>query len=249
MNGSGGNEETIARLGLEVVQQLLARPLANGVGQLPAIDARPEPRVDRAAGIGGQDVPGLGLAQVGRIQPCGLFVVGMDLNRERLGGVEELHQERKTRLRMVAAEKFRPALANQFAQRRAGQRPLVDDALVRAVIADFPTLGIIVARAERLSQAGFQAAVPPQIAADEQAKTKRIKRDHRAVFPCGTGRLRRSELRSMPPAEYYKGLRSLENRPQRQSPPPALTICQAALTSILPCPNLPPRAICSRKAR
>ena len=138
VNGSGGNEEAIARLGLEMVQQFLARPLANGIGQLLPIDARPEPRVDRAAGIGGQNVPGLGLAQVGRIQPCGLFVVGMDLNRERLSGVKELHQERKTRLRVVAAEKFRTALANQFAQGRAGQRPLVDDALVRAVIGRLP---------------------------------------------------------------------------------------------------------------
>ena len=168
------------------MQQILARPLADGIGQLLTIDARPEPRVDHAAGIGGEDVPGLGLAQVGRIQPCGLFVVGMDLNRERLSGVEELDQEGKTRLRVVAAEKFRTAPANQFAQGRTGQRPLVDDALIRAVIADFPTLGIIVARADRLSQAGFQAAVPPEIATHEQTKTKRIKRDHR-LFLDGVG--------------------------------------------------------------
>ena len=99
-----------------------------------------------------------------------------------MSGVKKLYQERKMRLRMVAAEKFRTALANQFPQCRTGQRPLIDDALVQIAIADFPAFGIIIARAKRLSQACFQATAPPKITPYEQAKTKWIKRDHRAVF-------------------------------------------------------------------
>ena len=106
----------------------------------------------------------------------------MNLDRERQTGVEEFYQKRKIRLAVAASQKIRTALTNQFAQGRAGQRPLVDNALIRAMVADFPTLGIIVAGTDRFSQACFQAAVPPKIAPYEQAKTKRIKRNHGTIF-------------------------------------------------------------------
>lgn len=61
MNRPGGKEEAIARLGLEAMEQFFTGSLANGVGQLPTINTPLKPGVDRATGIGRQDIPCLSL--------------------------------------------------------------------------------------------------------------------------------------------------------------------------------------------
>ena len=70
----------------------------------------------------------------------------MDLKRQAICGVEELQQEWKTGLRMVATEQLRPARRDQLAQRHAGQRTDGDHALLIRTIDDLPAFGVVVAR-------------------------------------------------------------------------------------------------------
>ena len=87
----------------------------------------------------------------------------MDLHGERELRIEEFEQERKLRLRMVAAEEFGAVFGDQFVQRAAGERAVGDDALVRAVVDDFPALGVAVAVADGLAEHGAQAAAAPDV--------------------------------------------------------------------------------------
>ncbi len=81
MNGAGWYEDAVARRGLEGVQAIRASSFADGRRQLGAIDARLQSCIDHAARLGFDNNPGLGLAGVGRIEPGGAGVVGMDLDR------------------------------------------------------------------------------------------------------------------------------------------------------------------------
>ena len=90
-----------------------------------------------------------------------LLVVRMHLHGERLLTIEEFEQQRKLRLRIVPAEEGGAVLRYQLVQRRAGERPVGDDALVVAVIDDFPTLRVVIAVADRLAQVRCPAAGRP----------------------------------------------------------------------------------------
>ncbi len=85
----------------------------------------------------------------------------MDLQGQDAIGVEELQQERKTRLGSVAAQQFFTARLHELPQRSTGQRPELDDALVGSVVRDFPAFTPIVARTQRLAQHRFQSPIPP----------------------------------------------------------------------------------------
>ena len=91
-----------------------------------------------------------------------LLVVGMHLHRERLLSVEELEQQRKLMLRMVAAEECRAVLRHQFVQCLAGERSIGDDALVDAVVDDFPALGVGVGVADRFAEIGSRGGGRPR---------------------------------------------------------------------------------------
>ena len=108
-------------LGLEPVQQRLDRAGLDRRGELAAGDARAEPGVNHAPGLGVDDDPGLGLAVVVG-QPPPAFVVGVDLDREDLVGVDELDQQRELRPRPSAGpSSSSPPVADQVAER--GRRP------------------------------------------------------------------------------------------------------------------------------
>ena len=137
-----------------------------------AIDARLQARVNFAARFGGQDDPGFGLSQIGRIELRRLLVVRMHLHGERLLAIEKLEQQRKLPLRMVPAEERRAILRHQLVQRLAGERPIDDDALIVAVIDDFPAFGAALQVADRLAQLGAQPPAAPQILAQNRPKSK-----------------------------------------------------------------------------
>src|SRR5262249_13542787 len=61
--------------------------------------------------------PGLGFAKIGRSEACRGKVVRMDLNRERLLGVEKFEQQRKLQLRMMAAKQPLATQRYEFVQR------------------------------------------------------------------------------------------------------------------------------------
>ena len=79
----------------------------------------------------------------------------MHLHGERFFAIEKLEQQRKSRLRMMAAEQFLAAIGPQFAQRGSGQRSVGDAALIVAAIDQFPAFGVIVPLAD-----GFPSSVP-----------------------------------------------------------------------------------------
>ena len=90
----------------------------------------------------------------------------MHLHGERSLAIEKLEQQRELRLRVMPAEQRRAVLGHKLVQRRAGERPVGDDALVGAVIDNFPTLGVVVAVADRLAELGKAPAAPQVFAQD-----------------------------------------------------------------------------------
>ena len=75
----------------------------------------------------------------------------MDLQRELAVRVEKFDQQRKLSLGRMATQQCGPVAGDQLRQGRAGQRPGGHAGLIGAVIGDFPTLGVIVASAQRFA--------------------------------------------------------------------------------------------------
>ncbi len=71
---------------------------------------------------------------------------------------------------MVPPEELQAMLGDQLVQRRAGERAVGDDALVRAVVDDFPALGVAVGLADRLAEHGAQAAAAPDVLLEDRLK-------------------------------------------------------------------------------
>ncbi len=138
MHRAGGNEDTVAAVWLEGMKDVATAAGAQGGGQLVAGGAGAEAGIDAAARHGVEDVPRLGLAAVGRSEPTGPGIVGMDLHRKVVTGIEKLKEQRKCRQRGVATEEFRAAGADKVAERGAGERTGRDHALVGAAVDQFP---------------------------------------------------------------------------------------------------------------
>ncbi len=96
-----------------------------------AVHARLDAGHDASPGLGIEEVPRLGLAEFARPDhPQGLLVVRMNLNRQPVGAVEELDEEREMRPEPGGhgrPEQSRSVRGRQLVQRRAGQ-PSVGDA-------------------------------------------------------------------------------------------------------------------------
>ena len=157
--------------GAKDVQAVLARPLADGRRQSVAVDARLQAGIDHAARRGLEHDPRLGLAGVGRIEPGGAGVVGMDLDRERLAAVEELQQQGEPRLRMMPAQQLaavgRPVRATS--SRPAG-RTRRRSGPVRG--RRFPSFRPNRRRAAAACRARSPAAAPPKGIAAESAENE-----------------------------------------------------------------------------
>ena len=173
---SGGQEDAIARRWPEGVQAVLAASLANRRHECVAIDARLQSRVDQALRLRLQDDPGLGFPQIGWAQLRGHRIIGMHLDRQRLGRIEELQQQGEAWLGVMPAQQLAAMLADELPQRGPGQRPELHDALVGPMVANLPAFGPVVAGPKVLAERGFQFSAPPNILPQNGAKTKRIER-------------------------------------------------------------------------
>ena len=120
VNGSGGQEDAVAGLWLEGVQAVLAASLANRRHECVAIDARLQSRVDQAPWLCLQDDPGLGFSQIGWAQLCGHRIIGMHLDRQRLGRVEELQQQWEAWSGVMPSQQLAAMLADELPQRGPG---------------------------------------------------------------------------------------------------------------------------------
>ena len=92
----------------------------------------------------------------------------MHLHGERLLAIEKLEQQRKLSLRIVPAEECCAIVRDELMQRLAGERPFGDDALIGAVIDDFPAFGVVLAIANWLAKLGAQPPTAPQILAQNR---------------------------------------------------------------------------------
>ena len=108
--------------GRDVHDATLANRGRQGVGGRIGPDAHQDPGIRR----GLEEEPRLGLAElVGPDHSPGLIVVRVDLDREPVGAVEELDQEREARSEAIGggrSQESGAALGRQVGQPAAGQR-------------------------------------------------------------------------------------------------------------------------------
>jgi hypothetical protein len=97
----------------------------------------------------------------------------MDLHGQVTAGVEKLEEQREGRPRRVAAEEFVAPLPHERAERRAGEQPGRDHALVGAAVDEFPRLGVVVAGRQFAAEGRGETATAPQVAAVERAEHER----------------------------------------------------------------------------
>src|SRR5690606_27682575 len=95
------NQQAVTWSWFELMKEFRASPVADGGGKLFRSNSGLESRVDLAPRLGLEHHPRLGLPQIGRGEPCGLGIVGVNLNAKGQLGIEELEQQRKPRLGMM----------------------------------------------------------------------------------------------------------------------------------------------------
>src|SRR5690606_35221729 len=89
---------------------------------------------------------------------------------------------RELPLWMMATEKLLAPRGDQFAQCGPCQRTGGDPRLILTVIANLPTLGIVVAGPQRFAQDRFQPPTAPDVLSQDRLKPQRIQRLHGNSF-------------------------------------------------------------------
>ena len=140
--GGGGGSSPSGATGVvrpfvtfEQVQAVLGPASRDRFAQLLGTDAGQQSRVDLAAGCGVDDVPCLGLAPLAGPEFLDGVLVGVDLHREPVAGVEELDEPRKraeSRCRRPE-QRLAPSL-HQLTQSHPAPRALGDHAAVQRVV-------------------------------------------------------------------------------------------------------------------
>jgi hypothetical protein len=83
------------------------------------------------------------------------------LHGEVAAGVEKLEEQREGGKRRVAAEQFTAPFPNEPAERRPGERPDRDHALVGPAVDEFPRLGVVVAGGQVAAEVRREPAAAP----------------------------------------------------------------------------------------
>jgi hypothetical protein len=78
----------------------------------------------------------------------------------------------------VIAEQLVAMVGDKVVQRFSGEWAVGHDALVFAVVDEFPTFGIVIARADRLVQHIAEPSPTPDVASKQWLKSKWIKQRH-----------------------------------------------------------------------
>jgi hypothetical protein len=94
VDGAGVDEDEVAGFDGELIEQRLQSVVVDGGADIFGGDAGAESESDGGAGLGGEDIPTLGLA-AGVAGGLGESVVGMDLHGELVVGKDEFDEERK----------------------------------------------------------------------------------------------------------------------------------------------------------
>lgn len=165
MHRASWNEYAVAGTRLERMKDGLARTRPDGCGEIVRTDAFTEPRIDPTSRDRVDDIPGFGLPAVRRIEQGRASVVGMNLDRENLVGIQKLEKQREHMGMRMIPEKGRCVLANEGAERSAGKQPLCDDTLISPAVDQLPRLGIVIAWREVAAKSRREASAAPEVAA------------------------------------------------------------------------------------
>jgi hypothetical protein len=114
MHGTGGDEHAIAGPGVEGMEHCFAGAGSNGSGKVGSPDSLTETGVDATAGVSINDIPGLGLASVGRRKLGSAGIVRMNLHGEHLMSIKKLEEQRKFRVLSVRSQQCRAMVTNQL---------------------------------------------------------------------------------------------------------------------------------------
>ena len=162
MDTSCRDEEDVAGLHLVARQDIDDTAVGHLLGVLLGPDLLLEAGQQRGARPGIHDVPHLGLAQLA-VTLAGQFVVGMHLDGEVSGGIDEFHQQGELRavgFGDMLAHQFGSELPDQFAERATGQLAILHYGFTPAYGADFPALADIASVGGQPLE-GFQATASP----------------------------------------------------------------------------------------
>mgnify|MGYP001200354854 CR=1 FL=1 len=141
VDGAGGHDDALAGSGLEAGHARIDVAGVEGGCQLLGSGSRAEPDPQSAARPAGEDVPGFGLAPLSLVVSRGDFIVGVNLQREPVGGVEELDQQRERIARSMSAQQLAATFGDQLLQCPTVKGATVDNTLVVFQVDDFPALG------------------------------------------------------------------------------------------------------------
>ncbi|MEZ5950542.1 MAG: hypothetical protein R3C12_15265 [Planctomycetaceae bacterium] len=143
------------------MQQVFQRSIRECGSQVLGNNAQSQARVDHTPGLGIYHHPGFRLAILAWIETARGFIVGMHLHGKTIVAIEKFYQQRELREPGGFAEQFHAAFGDQAGQRPVAIRLKAHGIDPRAMIADFPTLSVILLGANRFSEQGFQSAPSP----------------------------------------------------------------------------------------
>ncbi len=158
---AGREHHDVGGLHPAVANGLLGAPGGQRLFQAAAVDARAQTEDDPP---GVQDVPGLGLAEGAQALAAGVPVVGVDLDRQVLGGVDELDQQGELVAVARAHRRSHEGLSEllrQAGQAPPGQRSRAHDALGPRQGGDLEGLPHRGPRGQVLAEALAEAAAAP----------------------------------------------------------------------------------------
>jgi len=144
---AGGQRDAFAKEAaggpIEIGELGCSRPRGERGAQGLLIHSRQQARINPAPRQCIEDKPGLGLAAFPRPEPFHGVVIGVDLDREPVAGVQELDQPGEGRaLRRGPAQQILPSVLHEIAQRTSGQRARGNHAPVVRMVAYFPGFAV-----------------------------------------------------------------------------------------------------------
>ena len=181
MNGAGVDLEKVALVNRQHVEHVVPTAFLDHPCGLGAV-MRALSDDDRGAGLAVQHIPALGLAQAAVLVLGGVLVVGMNLDRKVILGVQNLNEQRE--LLALAVAKELAVLGPQPRQRVTGIRALRNLAVAVGMGRDGPALtdgalGNVVAKY------GFELAAAPDLLVEDRRQFNQIGHVHTPMVLCG----------------------------------------------------------------
>ena len=181
VHGTGIDLEKVALVNRQHVEHVVPAAVLDHLCGLGAV-MRALADDDRGAGLAVQHIPALGLAQAAVLVLGGVLVVGMNLDRKIVLGVQNLNEQRE--LLALAVAKELAVLGPQPRQRVTGIRALSNLAVAVGMGRDGPALtdgalGNVVAKY------GFELAAAPDLLVEDRRQFNQIGHVHTPMVLCG----------------------------------------------------------------